>query len=668
MFRKLMVANRGEIACRVMRTARELNVETLAVYSHADANALHVKMADSSVCLGAAPARESYLNIDAIISSAEQAGVDAIHPGYGFLSENANFAERCAQAGITFVGPSPAIIRLMGEKQSALDLMREAGVPILPSSLPHERSDEQLVAAAEKIGFPVMVKPNAGGGGKGMHVVADSRSLRDALASARREATSSFADQHLLIEKYLPQARHIEVQIFADSYGNVVHLFERDCSVQRRHQKVLEETPAPNISAELRKALLDAGVRAACAIDYLGAGTIEFLVKNEAFYFLEMNTRLQVEHPVTELTTGQDLVAWQLRVAAGEALPLTQNDIAHNGHALEARVYAEDPRRDFLPSTGRISRLLLPAQSPTTRIDAGVQCNDEVSIHYDPLLMKITCLGNDRRSSIAALREALHDTEVAGVKTNLSVLASLLGNVEYRAGKLSTDLFSNHLENQTQRHTDSLRTLKLSAVVFLTVTRVLSHKADTLGGPWSLGRPWRLNAVCQEVVRFRDRETTDQVNVIHQTDGYVLRDELGEARACVDSLTDNLISVRIDGKKITARIHREAEWISVRTHDDELVLTLESATGGASGRGQAGAGRLTAPLPGTVIKVLVAQGQSVTRDESLVIIEAMKMEHTVRAPHAGIVDEVFYHPGDRVEENTELVRLCSSTASEDAAK
>ena len=411
MFRKILIANRGEIACRVMRTARRLGIGTVAVYSDADANAVHVAQADEAHRIGPAPAAESYLNIEAIVEAAKHAGAQAVHPGYGFLAENADFAEACMAAGLVFVGPPPAAIRTLGSKAAAKALMAEAGVPLVPGYHGADQDPATLAQAAAGTGYPVLIKASAGGGGKGMRVVAKPADFAEALEAAKREAAASFGDDRVIIEAYLERPRHIEIQIFADGHGNLVHLFERDCSIQRRHQKVLEEAPAPGLTPERRAAMGAVAVAAARASGYLGAGTVEFICQGEDFYFMEMNTRLQVEHSVTEMITGEDLVEWQLRVAAGERLPRGQEDLALSGHAIEARIYAEDPAKDFLPSSGRLAHLRLPAEGPHLRIDAGVREGDEVTMHYDPLLAKVTVWDRDRAAAIARLRAALGEID-----------------------------------------------------------------------------------------------------------------------------------------------------------------------------------------------------------------------------------------------------------------
>ncbi|HXA25930.1 MAG TPA: acetyl-CoA carboxylase biotin carboxylase subunit, partial [Acetobacteraceae bacterium] len=434
MFSTLLIANRGEIACRIVRTARRMGVATVAVYSEADANALHVKAADRAISIGPAPARDSYLNIPRIIAAARQSGADAVHPGYGFLSENPAFAEACVDAGLTFVGPPAVAMRAMGSKSAAKALMERSGVPLLPGYHGENQDTAFLADQAIRIGFPVMIKAVAGGGGRGMRIVTAANDFVQALAAARQEAASAFGEDRVLIERYLERPRHIEVQVFADTHSNVVHLFERDCSAQRRHQKVIEEAPAPGLDEARRTAMGAAAVAAARAIGYVGAGTVEFVANADGFFFLEMNTRLQVEHPVTEMITGLDLVEWQLRVAAGERLPLTQDAIRIDGHAIEARIYAEDPSRDFAPSTGRLALFRTPDASDSVRIDTGFATGDEISIHYDALLAKLICRGRTRDEALHIMRRALADTDVVGVTSNLDLLFRIAGHPDFAAG------------------------------------------------------------------------------------------------------------------------------------------------------------------------------------------------------------------------------------------
>ncbi|MEQ1800601.1 MAG: biotin carboxylase N-terminal domain-containing protein [Gammaproteobacteria bacterium] len=445
MFGRILIASRGEIACRVIRTARRLGIRTVAVYSTADTGALHVQLADEAVAIGPPPARDSYLRADAIIAAAQAAGAEAIHPGYGFLSENADFAAACAAAGLAFIGPPVEAIRAMGSKSAAKTLMAAAGIPVVPGYHGDDQSDERLLAEAARTGYPVLLKPVAGGGGKGMRVVAGPGELAGAVAAARREGVAAFGDGRLLVEMYLPNPRHLEVQVFGDHHGQLVHLFERDCSVQRRHQKVLEEAPAPGFTAIQRQALCRLAVDAARAVNYTGAGTVEFIAGEDGqCFFIEMNTRLQVEHPVTEFITGQDLVEWQLRVAAGERLPLTQEQITLSGHAIEVRLCAEDPARDFLPATGTLRELVFPAASGSVRVDSGVQAGDAVTVHYDPLLAKVIVHGPDRAAAVRRLQAALRATRVAGVRTNLEFLAALAGYPSFVAGPVNTGFIESH--------------------------------------------------------------------------------------------------------------------------------------------------------------------------------------------------------------------------------
>ena len=438
MFGKILIANRGEIACRVMRTCRRMGIASVAIYSDADADARHVALADEAFRVGPAPARESYLNIGAVIDAARKSGAQAIHPGYGFLSENASFAEACSTDNIAFIGPPAAAIRAMGSKAGAKTLMQSAGVPLVPGYHGDAQDDVTLIAAASAIGYPVLVKASAGGGGKGMRVVEAAAALPEALAGARREAASSFGDDRLLLEKYLTRPRHIEIQVFADTHENCIHLFERDCSIQRRHQKVIEEAPAPHMTPQRRAEMGEAAIAACRAVNYVGAGTVEFIAQGEDFYFMEMNTRLQVEHPVTEMITGQELVEWQLRVAAGEKLPCTQAELAITGHAIEARIYAEDPTQDFRPSIGRITHLRTPRRGRATRIDSGVRAGDEITPYYDPMIAKLIVQGSDRADAVARLSRALSDYEVAGVNTNLALLRAIAAAPDFAAAAIDT--------------------------------------------------------------------------------------------------------------------------------------------------------------------------------------------------------------------------------------
>ena len=563
MFKKILIANRGEIACRVIGTARRLGIATVAVHSEADAAALHVNLADEAVEIGPAPARDSYLRGDRIIDAAQRSGAEAIHPGYGFLSENGGFAEDCAAAGLAFVGPGAAAIRAMGSKSAAKSLMEKAGVPVLPGYHGDDQADDRLRAEAGRIGYPVMLKPSAGGGGKGMRVVREASQFDAALASARREAGASFGDARMLIERFVSEPRHIEIQVFADAHGNALHLFERDCSVQRRHQKIVEEAPAPGVTEERRLAVGRAAVDAAQAVGYLGAGTVEFIVDaGGRFYFMEMNTRLQVEHPVTELITGQDLVEWQLLVAAGKPLPLSQGDLAINGHAIEARLYAEDPDRDFLPATGRLQRLRYPPAGRHVRVDTGVREGDPVSIHYDPLIAKLIVWDTDRVGALRRLQSALRETRIAGVTTNLAFLTAVAAHDAFAVGGVDTGFIDRHRDDLAATGDD-----------------------PDPNSPWRGTGGWRLNAIGTETA-------------------HVAADPVRRA--------------------------------------DRAILA---------------AGGLTAPMPGRVSVVNVSAGDRVRRGDTLLILEAMKMEHSIVAPADGVVERLHYGQGDLVDEGAELLVL-----------
>ena len=627
MFRTLLIANRGEIACRIARTARALGLRTIAVYSDADAHAAHVAMADQAVCIGPPPARESYLNIEAILAAAKSSGADAIHPGYGFLSENAEFAEACASAGVIFVGPPAAAIRAMGLKDRAKTLMKKAGVPVVPGYHGADQSGETLKAEAAKVGYPVLVKAAAGGGGKGMRLVEHAEDFAAALESARREAKSAFGDDRVLIEKYVAHPRHIEVQVFADTHGHVVHLLERDCSLQRRHQKVIEEAPAPGMSEEMRAHIGAIAVKAAKAVGYVGAGTIEFIadasdgLKPGRIWFMEMNTRLQVEHPVTEAITGFDLVEWQLRVAAGEALPKRQDEIRARGHAIEARLYAEDPN-GFLPSTGTLERLVLPDD---VRVDAGVREGDAVTMFYDPMIAKLIAHDATRAGAIAKLAGALSRVEIAGLRTNNAFLLRALRHPEFAAGGIDTGFVARHLAELVPEQAVPQHVLA-AAAQFL----VRAHAAHDGGDPWGRADAFRL---------------------------------AGKARRVVDFV--------VDGKRVTANPQARDSGahamqlaggdIAVMENGETFVLHPHDPLYDAEEEGE-GVERIFAPMPGKIIQVHVRPGQSVRRGEPLVVLEAMKMEHTLSAPHDATIESVDVALGDQIAEGAVLVRFAGETA------
>jgi acetyl-CoA carboxylase biotin carboxylase subunit len=627
MFKSLLIANRGEIACRIIGTARRLGISTIAVYSEVDAGALHVTLADQALLIGPAPARESYLNTDAILAAARASGAEAIHPGYGFLSENAEFAEACAAANIVFVGPPPAAIRAMGLKDRAKALMAKAGVAVVPGYLGENQSAKRLAAEADKIGYPVLIKAIAGGGGKGMRRVDSTKEFSAALESARREALNAFGDDRMLIEKFVTRPRHIEVQVFADRHGNVVHLFERDCSLQRRHQKVIEEAPAPGMTEQMREALGDAAVKAARAVGYVGAGTVEFIadasegLKPDRFWFMEMNTRLQVEHPVTEAITGTDLVEWQLRVAAGEKLPKTQSRISTDGHAIEARLYAEDPRHGFLPSTGKLERLKFPEG---VRVDSGVREGDAVTMFYDPMIAKVIAHDATRERAIEKLSDALATVEIAGVRTNNAFLIRALRDTEFVSGRIDTSLLERRNETLIDGGKPPSEILAAAAHF---VARERRCEGDAFGfDPWSANDGFRLAGPSAQVIEF-------------VVDGQRVTTSANDADPRIDS------ALRLESGAIA--IIRDGETFEIREYDP---LANAEAEGEA-------AERIVAPMPGKVTRVLVKDGERVGRGQALAVLEAMKMEHTLAAPTDLEIESVAVAAGDQVAEGTIIVRF-----------
>ena len=660
MFDRLLIANRGEIACRIARTARRLGIRTIAIYSEADARARHVAVADEAHGIGPAPTQDSYLNIEAIIDAARRSGAEAVHPGYGFLSENAEFAEACAKAGLRFVGPPPDTIRAMGSKSAAREIMGEAGVPLVPGYHGADQDWKTLQAAAAALGYPVLLKASAGGGGRGMRVVEADAELIDAIAAARRESLAAFGDDRLLVERYIERPRHIEIQVFADNHGKVVHLFERDCSLQRRHQKVVEEAPAPGLDAEQRHAMGEVAVAAAKAIGYVGAGTVEFITDPDgAFYFIEMNTRLQVEHPVTEMVTGHDLVEWQLRVAAGESLPCAQDELSIDGHAFEVRLYAEDPSRDFLPGVGRIGHLRLPAEGPHVRIDSGVVEGDEITAFYDPMIAKLIAWDMDRDAALRRLRAALAEVQIAGIVTNLSFLNLVAGHPAFAAGDVDTHFFERHataLLPEAAPASDNM--LALAALhVLLTRAEAAAETARASGdphSPWHSVAGWRLNDTGHDALSFRDGET--ELTVPVRYDGGRFRFDLpgGTLAAGGELEPDGDLIAELDSMRLTATVVREGDEITIlaRGHTHRLVLhdpAAETSTEDPSG------GRLVAPMPGKIVQVLVSEGDRVERGAPLVIVEAMKMEHTITAPAPGRVEKIHFGVGEMVDEGAELV-------------
>ena len=698
MFKRLLIANRGEIACRVVRTARRLGIRCIAVYSDADENALHVAMADEAFRIGPAPARESYLDIEAILGAAERARADAIHPGYGFLSENAEFAEACAARGIVFVGPPAGAIRAMGSKSEAKRLMEAAGVPLVPGYHGADQAPERLRREAEAIGWPVLLKASAGGGGRGMRAVERAEDFDAALAGAKREAAAAFGDDAMLIERFVTEPRHVEVQVFADRHGNFVHLFERDCSAQRRHQKVIEEAPAPGVAGELRGTMCEAAIAAARAIGYEGAGTVEFLLdRSGEFWFMEMNTRLQVEHPVTELVTGTDLVEWQLRVASGEPLPLAQKEIAIRGHSIEARLYAEDPARGFLPSTGDLVHLRLPESEAASgaetgvdrvspgadgiRVDTGVRAGDTVSMHYDPMIAKVIAWGPNRDAAANRLSAALAATEVVGLTANIGFLRSLVDHPRFRAADFHTRLIEERLDEFPPADAGAAADEDLAIAAWAVASHddaaagedsagaAVPGEGDGRGDPWSPWNRrdhWRMNGAGERIVRLRPGGADGDLVEIAVAGGggtagpptYEVRLPSGrETSVRGEPGTGRRWEVHVDGTRQAVTVVAQGGQLTLFRAGRRLSFARHDP--GAASGGLEMAGGLTAPMPGRIVSVLVEPGEAVREGQAVLVLEAMKMEHTLTAPADGTVEEVRFAPGDLVDEATELVVLAA---------
>jgi len=662
MFEKILIANRGEIACRVIKTARRMGIRTVAVYSAADAGARHVRMADEAVLIGPAAARESYLVIERIIAAAKQTGAQAIHPGYGFLSENEDFCAACEAAGIVFIGPPVSAIHAMGSKSEAKKLMEKAGVPLTPGYHGDDQTPSLLREKADAIGYPVLIKAAAGGGGKGMRLVEKSADFADALASCKREAAASFGSDHVLVEKYITRPRHIEIQVFGDGFGNCVYLFERDCSVQRRHQKVLEEAPAPGMTAERRAAMGKAAVDAAKAVGYVGAGTVEFIANQDgSFYFMEMNTRLQVEHPVTEMITGLDLVEWQLRVAAGERLPLAQEQLQIRGHALEARIYAEDPAKGFLPSTGDLVHLAPPAESLHVRVDTGVEEGDEISPHYDPMIAKLIVWDADRGRALARMLQALADYRIVGVANNVAFLSRLVACPAFANADLDTGLIEREREYLFPTENAVPDTVWLVAALgqLLRERDAAAERArrhPDPRSPWHERDGWRLNAAARRELLFRGGETTRAICVAYRPDGYTLSLD-GRAHAVRGELNPHgLLRVEIDGTRMDATVIAAGEKRHVFFNGQTWQLARIDPLHHA-GDGGGAEGGLLAPMPGKVIALVAGEGAVVEKGAPLLILEAMKMEHTIAAPAKGKVKAFRFGVGDQVTDGAELVEF-----------
>ena len=658
MFSKILVANRGEIACRVIRTAHRMGIGTVAVFSEADRDAVHVAMADEAYAIGPAPARDSYLDGKRIIAAALASGADAIHPGYGFLAENADFAEACSAAGLVFIGPPPEAIRAMGGKSAAKTLMAAAGVPLVPGYHGDDQSPDRLTAEAEKIGYPVLIKASAGGGGKGMRIVSQPEDFAAELAGAKRESLAAFGDQRMLIEKYLVRPRHVEVQVFADNHGNCHSLFERDCSIQRRHQKVIEEAPAPGLSDSLRKRMSDAAVACARAIDYSGAGTVEFLLDESGeFFFMEMNTRLQVEHPVTEFITGLDLVEWQLRVAAGERLPSGWADLEIHGHAIEARLYAEDPEHDFLPSIGRISHLVLPGPNAHVRIDSGVSAGDAITVHYDPMIAKLIVWDIDRASAVRRLSAALRGTAIAGVTSNAGFLAKLSQLEDFKDANLDTGFITRNEAALTLEPTADDTTVAMAALGLLLARRATAGRRSMAVtdpySPWGMTNAFRLNGPARETLRFSLAKTPMELDVAHLARGFEIGVD-GETILVEGMLgQDGRLSTMIGGRKHTGYFLPDGQAFDLLIEGNRYRVSPPDLAG--SEGPEASVGGLTSPMPGVIRAVLAGAGDQVVAGQALVIMEAMKMEHTIRAPMAGLVMSLNCEEGAMVEAGIVLV-------------
>jgi 3-methylcrotonyl-CoA carboxylase alpha subunit len=653
-FRTLLIANRGEIACRVIRTARAMGLRTVAVYSEADANALHVAEADEAVLIGPARARDSYLNIERILEAAKKTGAEAIHPGYGFLSESAEFAQACADAGLIFVGPTAEMITAMGSKSGSKALMEKAGVPLVPGFHGEAQDDATLAKAADKIGFPVLVKASAGGGGRGMRVVRSAAELAPAIVSAKREAKAAFGDDRMLIEKYVDNPRHIEVQIVGDSHGNLVSLFERECTLQRRHQKVIEEAPSPTLNGAQREAVCVAARKAAGAVNYVGAGTIEFVSDGKDVFFIEMNTRLQVEHPVTELITGVDLVEWQLRVAFGEKLPLTQSEIKLNGHAIEARVYAENPHKNFMPSVGRIRTWRTPAETNGLRIDAGYREGDAVSPNYDAMLAKVIAWAPTRDAAINRLNRGLEETDIRGIVTNTPFLSALVTHPDVRANTIDTGFIERELKVLTP-DSAPLGDLELCAAVAAIVSNEAQAARAAGTSPWQTAG-WMPVGRRQRVFKFKHGSDEQRVTLNYGSGPATISigtRELGFETAAAD---DGHFDLTLDGARSHIVSVIEGHELYLRTRHGRFDMHWVDPFGGDDEE-QVGEDKIVAPLPGTVVALLAEEGATLEKGAAILTLEVMKMEQTLRAPFAGVLKRIKCKVGDIVGEGVELAEV-----------
>ena len=671
MFDKILIANRGEIACRVAVTARRLGVRTVAVYSDADAGGRHVTFADEAVRIGPPPARESYLQGSVIIAAARASGAQAIHPGYGFLSENEAFARAVADAGLTFIGPPPDALAAMGSKSEAKALMEAAAVPLVPGYHGADQDPALLAREAQRIGYPVLIKAALGGGGKGMRIVTAPADFAELLASCRREAAASFGDDRVLVEKYLQRPRHVEVQVFADGHGNCLYLFERDCSVQRRHQKVIEEAPAPGMTEERRRAMGEAAVAAARAVGYVGAGTVEFIVDADGtFFFMEMNTRLQVEHPVTEMIAGHDLVEWQLRVAAGEPLPVTQEQLELRGHAIEARIYAENPDKGFLPAIGTVKSMSMPAavefrrnaddnafhDPAPVRIDSGIRAGDAISPHYDPMIAKLIVWGEDRAQALARMRAALAEFHIVGLANNVDFLARLMDNPAFVAADLDTGLIERERERLFAAEARVPEDLLAAACA-----RVLADEADAAGrrrDPFDRPSGWRLNTTYVRTLTLASAHGVHDVQLEYGRDGWRYQHAGHDAPLAIAARDGSRLRLRFGQRLLSADVVRDRDDLHVFSGGRHRVQTRVDVIAHAGEHDGTDPG-LVAPMPGKVIAVHVAAGSKVAKGTPLLVMEAMKMEHTIVAPDDGTVEAVLYGAGEQVAEGAPLVTFSS---------
>ncbi|MGE6417972.1 acetyl/propionyl/methylcrotonyl-CoA carboxylase subunit alpha [Alteromonas macleodii] len=671
MINKLLIANRGEIACRVIKTANVQGIKTVAVYSDADKNALHVQMADEAVYLGPSPSKESYLRGELIIEKAKELGVDAIHPGYGFLSENAEFANLCAKNNIIFVGPPASAIEAMGSKSAAKHIMEKAGVPLVPGYHGDDQSEAVLKGAADEMGYPVLLKAAAGGGGKGMRQVWSEKEFSQALSAAKRESMASFGDDHMLVEKYLTRPRHVEIQVFCDTHGNGVYLFERDCSVQRRHQKIIEEAPAPNMSQSVREKMGEAAILAAKAINYVGAGTVEFLLdEDDSFYFMEMNTRLQVEHPVTEMITREDLVHWQLTIAEGKPLPKQQNELTLTGHAFEARIYAEDPNNEFLPSTGTLRLLRTPKENDVVRVDTGVVEGDEVSVFYDPMIAKLVVWGENREIALKRLISALGDYYIDGVSTNIDFLKRVATHPAFVAAELTTTFVEKHhdsLFSATSEDAASDDTqVNIPVMALLSLLNRKVSRSDKTPSVWSTVGAWRANANHTEILTLLCNQEEVHVGVKHQRHGTEDAWELTVGDNSYDvtgKLVDSALHATINGYKSTFTYSDNDGVFTLFNKDIHARFTLISASLGDDNDDN-GDANFSAPMNGTIVAHLVEKGVLVKKGEPILVMEAMKMEHSIIAPHDGAVEEFFFNPGELVDGGATLLAFSTKEAAE----